>query len=134
MIGLDTNVVVRYLMQDDALQSPKANALVESLTAENPGFVTLVSVVEIGWVLSSCFNLSRAQTAQALDAMLRTRQLRVEQSDLVRQALRIFGKDKADLADCLIACSATQAGCHKTMTFDVAASKHAGMTLINQAR
>ena len=54
MIGLDTNVLVRYIMQDDPRQSPKAARLIESLDAENPGFVTVVSVVELYWVLTSC--------------------------------------------------------------------------------
>ena len=53
MIGLDTNVLVRYIMQDDAKQSPKATKLIESLTVDAPGFLSLVSVVERGWVLSS---------------------------------------------------------------------------------
>ena len=49
MIGLDTNVLVRYIMQDDARQSLSATKLMESLTVDEPGFVSLVSVVELGW-------------------------------------------------------------------------------------
>jgi predicted nucleic-acid-binding protein len=55
MIGLDTNVLVRYIMQDDATQSLKAAKLMESLTVDDPGFVSLVSVVELGWVLTNLF-------------------------------------------------------------------------------
>lgn len=130
MIGLDTNVLVRYIMQDDPKQSPKATALIESLDGDNPGYITMVSVVELYWVLSSCYDLTGAQVAQALEAILRTKQFLVERADQVMRALRVFGEGKADFAHCLIERSASGAGCTQTMTFDVGASKHAGMTLI----
>lgn len=130
MIGLDTNVLVRYIMQDDAKQAAKATKLIESLSPEHPGFVTLVSVIELVWVLSSCFDLTREQISQALDALLRAKQLVVDQADQVVRALRTYSSSSADFADCLIERTASSAGCAKTMTFDVAASKQAGMTLI----
>lgn len=130
MIGLDTNVLVRYIMQDDAKQAAKATKLIESLSPEDPGFVTLVSIIELVWVLSSCFDLTREQIAQALDALLRAKQLVVDQADQVVRALRTYSSSSADFADCLIERTASNAGCAKTMTFDVAASKQAGMTLI----
>ena len=111
MIGLDTNVLVRYIMQDDPLHSPKATRLVESLDAENPGYITLVSVIELYWVLTSCYGLTGAQVALALEAMLRTKQLVVERADQVARALRAYGEGKADFADCLIERSASAAGC-----------------------
>lgn len=131
MIGLDTNVLVRYIMQDDPKQSPKATALIESLNFDNPGYITMVSVVELYWVLTSSYELQGQQFAQALEAILRTKQLMVERADQVMRALRLFGDGKADFADCLIERSAAVAGCDKTMTFDVGASKHAGMALIS---
>ena len=130
MIGLDTNVLVRYIMQDDRKQSPKATQLIESLDGDNLGYITMVSVVELYWVLTSSYELTGQQVAQALEGILRTKQFLVERADQVMRALRIFGKGKADFADCLIERSATGAGCEKTMTFDVGASRHAGMTLI----
>lgn len=130
MIGLDTNVLVRYIMQDDAKQSAKATRLIEALDASDTGFVSLVSVVELVWVLSSCYDLSREQLVQALDALLRAKQLVVDQADQVVRALRSFGAGSADFADCLIERTASSAGCDRTMTFDVAAAKTAGMTLI----
>ena len=130
MIGLDTNVLVRYIMQDDAKQSARATKLVESLTGDEPGFVTLVSVVELVWVLSSCYALTRLQLAQALEALLRAKQLVVDQAEHVARALRVFSAGSADFADCLIERTAAHAGCSRTMTFDVAAAKTAGMTLI----
>jgi predicted nucleic-acid-binding protein len=130
MIGLDTNVLVRYIMQDDAKQSAKATKLVESLTVAEPGFIALVSVVELVWVLPSCYDLSREQIAQALEVLLRAKQLVVGQADQVIRALRAYASGKADFADCLIERTASSAGCEKTMTFDVGAVKAAGMTLI----
>jgi predicted nucleic-acid-binding protein len=130
MIGLDTNVLVRYIMQDDARQSLKATKLLESLTVDEPGFVPLVSVVELGWVLSSCYDLDREQVAQAFELLLRTKTVVVDRADEVMKALRVFKASSADFADCLIERTATSAGCARTMTFDVGAAKMAGMTLI----
>ena len=130
MIGLDTNVLVRYIMQDDPKQSPMATGLIESLDSDNPGYITMVSVVEMYWVMTSSYELSAQQVSQALQAILRTKQLLVERADQVMRALRVFDEGKADFADCLIERSAAGAGCTQTMTFDVGASKHAGMALI----
>jgi predicted nucleic-acid-binding protein len=130
MIGLDTNVLVRYIMQDDAKQASKATKLIEGLSVVAPGYVTVVSIIELVWVLSSCFDLTRDQISQALDALLRAEQLLVDRTDQVVRALRMYRSGNADFADCLIERTAAAAGCEKTMTFDIAASKHAGMTLI----
>jgi len=130
MIGLDTNVIVRYIMQDDPGQAAKATTLIEGLAAEAPGFVPLVSVVELVWVLSSSYKLTRSQITQVLDVLLRSRQLLVDQAEHVVRALRAYSAGTADFADCMIERTASAAGCAKTMTFDVAAAKTAAMTLI----
>ena len=130
MIGLDTNVLVRYIMQDDPKQSSKATQLVESLDSDSPGFVSIVSVIELYWVLTSCYALSNVQVKQALEALLRTKQILVDRADQVVRALRVFADGKTDFADCLIERTAAGAGCTGTMTFDTGAAKHAGMTLI----
>jgi predicted nucleic-acid-binding protein len=130
MIGLDTNVLVRYIMQDDAKQSPKASKLIDALTVDEPGFVSIVSIVELVWVLSSAYGLVRDQIGQALEALLRTKELSIDRADQVLKALRVFRTTSADFADCLIERSASSAGCGRTMTFDVGAAKVAGMTLI----
>jgi hypothetical protein len=130
MIGLDTNVLVRYIMQDDAKQSPQATKLMDSLDTDQPGFVSLVSIVELYWVLTSCYDLSGQQVKQALESLLRTKQIIVDRADQVLRALRVFDEGKADFADCLIERTASSAGCTETLTFDVGAAKHAGMRLI----
>jgi predicted nucleic-acid-binding protein len=130
MIGLDTNVLVRYIMQDDLKQSPLATRLVESRSVESRGFVPLVSVVELFWVMSSAYELDRGQLIAALEGLLRTKELVVERAEIVWKALRIFQTANVDFADCLIERSSAAAGCERTMTFDRGAAKNAGMTLL----
>ena len=131
MIGLDTNVLARYIMQDDSRQSPMATRLVESLSPQAPGFVPLVVVVELAWVLSSAYDLDRAQLVKAFDALLRTKEIVVDRAETVWKALRVFQSANADFADCLIERSASAAGCDQTMTFDRGAVKGCGMTLVS---
>jgi len=130
MIGLDTNVLVRYIMQDDPKQSPKANKIIDALSSDDPGFITVVSVIELYWVLTAGYALTDEQFLQAMEGILRTKQFVVENADQVLRALRVFEKGRSDFADCLIERTAASAGCAQTMTFDVQASKHAGMILI----
>ncbi|MCY7370835.1 MAG: type II toxin-antitoxin system VapC family toxin [Polaromonas sp.] len=130
MIGLDTNVVVRYIMQDDPEQSRLASILIEGLTTEDPGFIPLVAVTELVWVLSSAFRLMRPQIVQTLEILLQTKELQVEQADVVWRAVRLYRDSAADFADCLVERSAAAAGCVRTMTFDRGTAKHGAMTLI----
>ena len=127
MIGLDTNVLVRYVSQDDPVQSPKATALIESLTAEEPGFIAMVSVVELVWVLQSCYRATKSEIVAVLETLLRTRELVVERAEVMWQALRRFSGSNADFADCLIERCAHAAECEYTVTFDSKAAKTAGM-------
>ena len=131
MIGLDTNVLVRYIMQDDVKQSALATRLVDALSAESRGFVPLVSVIELFWVMSSAYELDRDQLAEVVESLLRTKELVIERAEIVWKALRIFRAANVDFADCLIERSAAAVGCEKTMTFDRAAAKSAGMTLVS---
>lgn len=130
MIGLDTNVLVRYIMQDDAVQSAKASDLLEGLTVDVPGCISLISIVELVWVLGAAYGLDRTQVLGALEALLSTKELRVERAEVVWKAVRACRGTKADFADCLIASCATSAGCERIMTFDRGAAKFAGMSLM----
>ncbi|NWD23895.1 type II toxin-antitoxin system VapC family toxin [Pseudomonas yamanorum] len=127
MIGLDTNVLVRYVTQDDPVQSPKASRLIESLTTSSPGFVSLVSVVELVWVLQSSYQCAKSEVVAVLETLLRTRELTVEHAEVIWQALRRFTSTKADFADCLTERCAHAAGCEYTATFDTNAAKATGM-------
>ena len=128
MTGLDTNVLVRYVMQDDPRQSPRATRLIESLTAEDPGFVPVVVLLELVWVLSGSYGLDRVQVATVLATLLRSKELVIDRAELVTQALKRYSADGADFADALIERMAAAAGCSTTMTFDAGAIKAAAMT------
>lgn len=130
MIGLDTNVLVRYIAQDDPKQSLMATRLVESLTVDSRGDVTIVSVVELAWVLTDCYALPKGELCGVLVTLLRSKEIVVAHADMVWKALRRFKEGKADFADCLIERLANDAGCDYTATFDRDAARHCGMRLI----
>lgn len=130
MIGLDTNVLVRYLAQDDAKQSPRATSFIGTLTKDNPGFITQVSLVELVWVMQSCYKATKPEIVSILDTLLSTRELLVENAETAIKALRVFAASKADFSDCLIERSAYQAGCDHCVSFDVNAVKAAGFRLL----
>jgi predicted nucleic-acid-binding protein len=130
VIGLDTNVLVRYLTQDDPIQSEQANALFESLSTGVEGYVTVVSLVELVWVLSSCYGSSKAEISSVLENLMHTKYIIVQDTDIVWKALRNFRDGKADFADCLIKLASFDAGCSSVVTFDVKAARDSGMSLI----
>lgn len=130
MIGLDTNVIVRYIMQDDPAQSRRATALMERLTEERPGFISLVGITELVWVLESAYGLARHQVADVLSKLISIDVLKIERHAAVAAAIRGFKDGKADFADCLIERSSAQAGCERTVTFDRSAARTANMVLV----
>ncbi len=117
-------------MQDDPKRSPKATKFLESLTSDRPGFVPLVAIVELVWVLTPSYGLARDQVAQALDLLLRSKGLVVDRTDVVLRARRRFAQGGADFTDWLIERIAKAHGCQTTMTFEIAAAESAGMTLV----
>lgn len=126
MIGLDTNVLVRYIAQDDPRQSAKATKLISSLTAESPGFISQVSLIEMVWVMQSCYKASKPEVVAILETLLSTRELLVEHTETAIKALKIFEASKADFSDCLAERSANNAGCLYSVSFDTHAIKTAG--------
>ena len=131
MIGLDTNVVVRYLAQDDAKQSAAATRLFERLlTPDNPGFLSGIVLCELAWVLADCYDADRARIRGAIDGLLAAKQLMVESPDVVRRALRAWDESAADFADALLGELARAEGAEKTVTFDRAAAKLPGFELL----
>ncbi|MES2832907.1 MAG: type II toxin-antitoxin system VapC family toxin [Pseudomonadota bacterium] len=132
MIGLDTNVLVRYIVQDDPEQSPRATSLMNSLSTKNPGYITLVALVELVWVMKSCYKATREEIFNVIDKLARTNEICLENSETVIKALRSFDASKADFSDCVIEHSALAAGCEFTATFDDGAANSAGMRLVVQ--
>jgi predicted nucleic-acid-binding protein len=130
MIGLDTNILVRYLTRDDPAQSNSAIKLVRSLSSETPGFLSLIVLVETVWVLESAYDFKKSQVEEVVETLLRSQELMVERADLAWQAMRTFSSSRADFSDCLIERFSRAAGCSHTATFDRAAST-AGMRLLS---
>jgi len=133
MIGLDTNIVVRYVTQDDPKQATLDHRLIEeTLSAEHPGLVSTVALVERVRILESGYGCDRAQISSVLERLLRANPLAVEQADVAWQAARFFARGKADFADCLIERAGNANSCDCTVTFDHLAVKSAGMRLIDE--
>jgi predicted nucleic-acid-binding protein len=124
VIGIDTNVLVRYIAQDDPAQSARAVRFIEKECSETqPGFISLVTVVELVWVSESCYGASKSQVSSILRRLLSTKQLFVQDAETVWQALRFFEAGKADFADYLVERIAHAGGCRHTVTFDKRAAE-----------
>ncbi len=124
MIGLDTNVLLRYLVQDDPTQSLKASEVIERrLSQENPGFVSLVCVLEIVWILGSLYKRSREQIADHVEMLLAADTLEVQNEQEVYEAVVALKNGSGTFQDALIGALGTWRGCSATLTFDQNAAK-----------
>lgn len=130
MIGLDTNVVIRYVAQDDAVQAGIATRTFDNLTESDQGYVSTVVLVEIDWVLRRAYKVERASAAAVLQGLLESSEINLERPDAVRRALNRVASG-ADFADALIAELGITAGCDYTATLDQAAARLAGMRLLS---
>jgi predicted nucleic-acid-binding protein len=127
MIGIDTNVIVRYIVQDDPEQSKAATELIEqSCSSDNPGYINHIVLCEIVWVLRRIYKLDKASICQVIEQIMRTDKLIIEDIQLVWRALQTFKDTKADFADCLLGQKNLQSGCQYTATLDDAASATKG--------
>lgn len=132
MIGLDTNVLVRYLTMDDPILSPKAARLIErDLSAENPGFVSVVTMAETAWVLDRSYSFSNREIAYGIERILSADRLVIEHERDVFAAMRLLARGGADFSDALIGGLARRAGCAHTVTFDRKASRLPGFALLS---
>ena len=119
MIGLDTNVLIRYLVEDDEEQAASAAALIEGVAQRGEKlFVAQIVLCETVWVLRSAYGRDRPDIAKALGAVLRTAQFVIQETELVHRALASYARGPADFADYLVAEQAVDAGCERVATFD----------------
>lgn len=131
MIGLDTNVLVRYLVRDDEAQFRAVQALIDNV--EKAGDLVLVGILtlmETEWVLRSRYQLSKDRIISVLDAMLETTKLRFEDERVVESALHHWKTSGAEFADCLIVAKYMHSGCAHVATFDRKAAALPGASLL----
>jgi predicted nucleic-acid-binding protein len=131
MIGLDTNVLVRYLTHDDRAQTAAAIRVLNSLSFDSPGFLSLIVIAELVWVLSISYRCQKKEIEQVLENLLRSKELVIERAEIVSQASRAFSAGRADFADYLIERCGQEAECQYTITFDQKAATVAGMRLLH---
>lgn len=124
MIGVDTNILVRYITQDHAKQSALATHFIESqCTQEKPGYISLIVTCELVWVLTKAYAYEKALIIKIIKKLLSSVELFIDEADIVFMALQDYEKGKADYPDYVIAHCAKRKGVYKTVTFDIKAGK-----------
>lgn len=124
MIGLDTNIVLRYLLQDDPEQTRQADQILDrQLSEQNPGFISLVTVLEIVWVLRSLLKQTPFQIATHIEHLLAADSLEVQNEQQVFEAAFALKRDTGEFEDALIGALNAWAGCSSTLTFDRKAAR-----------
>ena len=132
MIALDTNVLVRYLVRDDAEQAEAARMLMEELTEERPGFVCREVMVELVWVLRRTYGISRSRVADVLEELVISSELMIEAGTEVASAAHRYRQGIADFSDLMISAAAERSGASALYTFDRKAAKLDSAVLMAQ--
>ena len=130
LTGIDTNVLVRFITRDDPYQTSLATVFMDSLTIESPGFISLVVLAELFWVLNHSYKASRTSIIRTLKTLLSSSELFVEDTELVYEALAMYQETNADFDDCLIAKCAYRSGCQDVVAFDRKAARDIGMRVL----
>jgi predicted nucleic-acid-binding protein len=123
MIGLDTNIVLRYLVRDDPAQTAKAIACIGQFTPSRPGYISLVVIAETAWVLKSGYRYTDALIAAAIEGLLQAAELVIQNEQQVFAAVAMLKQGRGALGDALIGALGSQAGCDHTLTFDRKAAR-----------
>jgi predicted nucleic-acid-binding protein len=131
MIGLDTNVVVRILTQDDPDQLRRAaEAIGAQCSTDDPGWIDCIVLVEVIWVLSSAYHYSRGEIVVAIEKLLQVRELEIQYVDEAWEALHLYRDHPADFSDYYLAAINRGKGCRATLTFDGKAGRSELFSLI----
>ena len=124
MLGLDTNVLVRLLVDDDKAQGAKARRLVEGAIAEGEAlFLSVLVILETEWVLRSRYRFAKQEIAETFSRLLDAKELVFEDEPSLEEALYYWKDSSADFADCLIGIRNRRLGCRGTASFDAKAGK-----------
>ena len=130
MIALDTNVILRYLVGDDAKQAEAAHKLLGSLTPGNPAFICREVMIEVAWVLERSYGFTRSRVAEALMDLSASDGLVVENSDDVAAAAHRYGQGGAGFSDLMILAAAERVGATPLHTFDRRLARVDGAMLV----
>ena len=130
MIVPDTNVIIRYFVDDDPVQTRQAEELFASLSQEEPGFVCRETLLELVWVLGHTYDYSRAEIAQVLEGLLAATELEIENADALGAVLHLYADRGFDFADLMIRQVSQQRGADRVLTFDRRAARLEGVELI----
>lgn len=131
MTGLDTNVLVRYIAQDDEMQAQAATEFIETHCESGKKlFINHIVICELVWVFKKCYKLSKTKTVSILERILSTSQFAVENPQIIRQALNDYKQGSADFSDYVVGRTNQHCRCVKTVTFDRLAGKAEGFELL----
>lgn len=130
MIGIDTNILIRYLVRDDRNQTNAADNFIDTLTTEEPGVIQPIVLCETAWVLDSAYGYEKKLITETLRQILLTQEFVIPNHETAWSALRKYEKGTADYADYLIQEQNYRIGCATTMTFDKKAAKSIQATLL----
>ena len=129
MLGIDTNVLVRFLVRDDQTQFEKARKLLKREVSNGRRvFINQLVLLETEWVLRSRYGLAKTLMLDTISGLLDAPDIQLEDEPAVEEALFIWRDANADFADCLIGARNRRLGCRATVTFDTKASKLSGCT------
>jgi len=131
MHGLDTNILIRYLTRDDPVQFRKSAGIIERrLTRDKPGFISLVTIAEVVWVLESVYEFTGHEIAAGIESMLQADTLAIQNEQEVFIAAQVLKDGSGDFADALIGAVGRWAGCDSTLTFDKKAARLTGFEVV----
>jgi predicted nucleic-acid-binding protein len=117
--GLDTNVLARYLTEDDPVQARRAAAWINTTVARGERcYISPIVLCELAWVLRGAYRISKPDLLLTFDRLLATTQFVIGEKDVVRAAVEAYRTGQADFADYVIGLSHREAGCDRTATFD----------------
>jgi predicted nucleic-acid-binding protein len=131
MIAIDTNVLVRFLTQDEPNQGQSATELIASLTEEEPGFICREVMIELVWVLERSYHFDRETIARAIEGLLSAAEIDVETGDNVAPILHLYENENFGFADLMIRQAALNNGAKCLFTFDQKAARLDGVVLVN---
>ena len=131
MIALDTNVLVRYLVRDDTEQAEAACSLLESLTADRPGYICREVTVELAWVLERAYGYTRDQIATVLEELVATEGLVIEAANDVARAAFRYRAGGTGFSDLMMLAASERSGANPLYTFDQEAARLEGVLILH---